>query len=132
VPTGVVLITGGGRGIGAAIARHAAAEGYIPVVTYKSRADEAARLVETIRASGGHALAVQSDASREDEIVRAFEAADAVGTLVGLVNNAGATGGSGRSSSRPPSVPTRWARSCAHARRCGAWRARAAARAARS
>ena len=89
----VVLITGGGRGIGAAIARGVARDGRVAVVVYQSRHRDAEALVSEIRCDGGRAVAVCADVGREDDILRCFEAADREGQLVGLVNNAGMTGG---------------------------------------
>ena len=93
MPSQVVLITGGGRGIGAAIARGVAREGRVPVVVYHTRHHDAEALVGEIRRDGGHAVAVCADVGREDDILRCFEVADREGQLAGLVNNAGMTGG---------------------------------------
>ncbi|MFN8607935.1 MAG: SDR family oxidoreductase [Vulcanimicrobiota bacterium] len=81
-----ILVTGGSRGIGAAIARLAGQRGYGVVVNYRQRASEAEALVAEL---GGAALAVQADLSRESEIVRLFQRLDEIGPLYGLVNNAG-------------------------------------------
>jgi NAD(P)-dependent dehydrogenase (short-subunit alcohol dehydrogenase family) len=81
---GVVLITGGGRGIGAAAARRCAAAGWTVCLTY--RADRAA--AEAVAAEVG-GTAVQADVAVEADVVRAFAAADALGPLTGLVANAG-------------------------------------------
>lgn len=81
-----VLITGGSRGIGAAIARLAARRGYAVAVNYRSRAEEAERLVAEL---GSPAVALQADLSRESEVVRLFQEMDQLGPLYGLVNNAG-------------------------------------------
>lgn len=90
---GIIIISGGGRGIGAATARKVAAAGQTPLVLYKSRDHDALGLVRGIEASGGRAIAIRADASREDDILRVFRLADREGPLVGLVNNAGMTGG---------------------------------------
>lgn len=88
--TGILLVTGGSRGIGAATARLAAAKGYTVCLTYVRQAGAAERLVRAIREEGGRALAVQADVSVEMEVVRLFEMVDAqLGTLTALVNNAG-------------------------------------------
>ena len=85
----VVLVTGGGRGIGAATARLAAARGYAVCVNYLRDQDAAESLVTSIRDSGGTALAVQADVSVEADVVRLFAAVDAgLGRLTALVNNA--------------------------------------------
>ncbi len=84
----VVLITGGGRGIGAATARLAAARGYAVCLNYRQRREEADALVSELRASGADAVAVQADVSVEAEVLRLFTAVDDFGTLRALVNNA--------------------------------------------
>lgn len=85
----VVLITGGSRGIGAATARLAAQQGYSVCVNYRSRADEAAAVVNGIKAEGGRAIAVQGDIASESDVRRIFESCDReLGALTALVNNA--------------------------------------------
>jgi NAD(P)-dependent dehydrogenase (short-subunit alcohol dehydrogenase family) len=87
---GVLLVTGGGRGIGAATARAAAADGYIVCVNYRQRVDAAEALVRAIQADGGAARAVQGDVGREEDVLRIFDGIDReLGPLRGLVNNAG-------------------------------------------
>ena len=87
--SGVVLITGGGRGIGAATATLAAERGDAVCVNYRSNADAANAVVQTIADAGGRAIAVQADVAIESEVVRLFETCDAkLGRLTGLVNNA--------------------------------------------
>jgi NAD(P)-dependent dehydrogenase (short-subunit alcohol dehydrogenase family) len=86
----VLLVTGGGRGIGAATARLAAERGYSVCVNYKRREDEANRVVAEIEAGGGRALAIEADISLEDDVARMFDACDRqLGVLSALVNNAG-------------------------------------------
>ena len=86
---GVVLITGGSRGIGAATATLAAARGYAVCVNYRSNADAANAVVTSIADAGGRAIAVQADVAIESEVVRLFETCDAkLGRLTALVNNA--------------------------------------------
>ena len=63
--TGVVLITGSGRGIGAASALLAARRGWAVCVNYVENADRAEAVVAEIRAGGGKALAVQADTALE-------------------------------------------------------------------
>jgi len=90
---GVVLVTGSGRGIGAATARLAARRGHAVFVNYAEREDRARAVVEEIRAGGGRAAMGRADVSREDEVEAMFAAVDReLGPLTGLVNNAGITG----------------------------------------
>ncbi len=85
-----VLITGGGRGIGAATARLAAERGWAVAVNYLGNSLAADEVVRTIRASGGTAIAVQADVSDEAQVLRLFAQVDAkLGRLDALVNNAG-------------------------------------------
>jgi len=86
---GVVLVTGGSRGIGAATAALAAARGYKVCVNYRSNADAADAVVAAIARAGGTAIAVQGDVAVESDVVRLFETCDArLGPLTALVNNA--------------------------------------------
>ena len=93
---GVCLITGGGRGIGAATARLAAGRGYPVAIFFREREAEAQAVVAEIAAAGGTALAIRADVSDEEALVRGFVAADALGPLELLVNNAGIVGSMGR------------------------------------
>jgi NAD(P)-dependent dehydrogenase (short-subunit alcohol dehydrogenase family) len=86
----VLLITGGGRGIGAATARLAAQRGYSVCVNYKTSEGHAKQIVAEIEAGGGRALAVKADISSDEDVARMFDACDRqLGVLGGLVNNAG-------------------------------------------
>lgn len=85
----VCLITGGGRGIGAACVRLAAEAGYAVCFSYVADEDSAEELVADIHDRGGKAKALRADVSAEAEILALFEAADEMGTLAALVNNAG-------------------------------------------
>ena len=90
---GVVVITGGGRGIGAAAARLAARDGFAVAVNFVRDERAANGVVEDIVAAGGRAHAIQADTGKESDIVRLFETATQVlGPIKGLVNNAGITG----------------------------------------
>jgi len=86
---GVLVVTGGSRGIGAATARMAAARGYKVVVNYANNVDAAQQVVAAIHAAGGEAIAVRGDVGQPDDVEHIFAAADRLGTLSGLVNNAG-------------------------------------------
>jgi len=91
--SGVMIVTGGSQGIGAATARLAAARGYKVALSYRSGAQHAADVLAEIRAAGGEAIAVQADAADEAATVALFEAVDrAFGPVTALVNNAGITG----------------------------------------
>jgi NAD(P)-dependent dehydrogenase (short-subunit alcohol dehydrogenase family) len=86
----VILVTGASRGIGAATARLAGAQGYSVCVNYRRRRDDADAVVSAIESAGGEAFAIQADVSVEAEVVRMFEACDTrLGRLSALVNNAG-------------------------------------------
>jgi len=86
----LLLITGGGRGIGAATARLAAQRGYTVCITYLHNQAAADAVVAGIRATGGHALAIAADVGVEREVTQLFEHLDAhVGPIMALVNNAG-------------------------------------------
>ncbi len=86
----VLLITGGGRGIGAATALLAASRGYAVAVNYATNSLAADEVVRTIREKGGSAMAVQADVGDEAQVLAMFQKVDArFGRLTALVNNAG-------------------------------------------
>ncbi|MBO9354160.1 SDR family oxidoreductase [Bordetella petrii] len=86
----VMIVTGGSRGIGAAVARLAARRGYAVCVNYRQRRDAADDVVRAIQADGGRAIAVAADVADEAQIVRLFQAVDReLGRVDALVNNAG-------------------------------------------
>jgi len=95
--SGVAIVTGSGRGIGAATAKLAASRGYAVCVNYLKNEARADAVVAEIRAGGGRAIMVQADTAIEDEVVKLFERVDLeLGPVTALVNNAGITGRAGR------------------------------------
>jgi NAD(P)-dependent dehydrogenase (short-subunit alcohol dehydrogenase family) len=89
----LLLVTGGSRGIGAAVCRLAGAQGYDVAVNYKQDAEAAVRVVDDVTKSGGRAVAIQGDMSKEDDVARVFDAIDAqLGRLTHLVYNSGIPG----------------------------------------
>ncbi|WP_297580319.1 SDR family oxidoreductase [Roseibium sp.] len=85
----VVLVTGGSRGIGAAVCRKLAGLGHTVLVNYANNSSAAQSVVHDIEAVGGQAVAVQGDVQHEADILKLFGEVDRLGRLVGLVNNAG-------------------------------------------
>jgi 3-oxoacyl-[acyl-carrier protein] reductase len=86
----IALVTGGSRGIGAAIARRLAVDGAKVIITYAKAADAATSVVKTIERIGGQAIAIQADAVAADAIKAAIETAvNTFGPLDIFVNNAG-------------------------------------------
>lgn len=86
---GALVITGGGRGIGAEIARGAARAGAPVAILYRARAEAAAGVVREIEAAGGRAEAIAADIGVERDVLAAFERIDRdFGAVRGLVNNA--------------------------------------------
>jgi len=93
----VLLVTGGGRGIGAATALAAARHGWDVAVNYRSNAARARAVVEGIEKAGGKALPFQADIADERAVAAMFTAVDqAFGGITGLVNSAGIIGPHGR------------------------------------
>ena len=89
----VILVTGGAKGIGAAICRTLAAEGAVPVVIGRNSGDNE-RLVNEIKREGGQAFAVQAELARTEDCRTAVETASRrFGRIDGLVNNAGINDG---------------------------------------
>ena len=88
-----LIVTGGSRGIGASIARLAAADGWDVCVSYLSNEAAAQEVVQDCRKHGTRALAVRADVSVESDVVGLFDQAEGeLGPLRGLVNNAGIVG----------------------------------------
>ncbi|MDZ7842438.1 MAG: SDR family oxidoreductase [Gammaproteobacteria bacterium] len=86
----IMIVTGGSRGIGAATVRLAAEAGYAVCINYLRSEAAAETLAREVSEAGGHALCVQGDVAREEDVVRLFEQVDeALGPVTALVNNAG-------------------------------------------
>jgi NAD(P)-dependent dehydrogenase (short-subunit alcohol dehydrogenase family) len=95
--SGVLLVTGGSRGIGAAVARLGAARGYDVAVNYTRDAAAAESVVKDIEAAGGRAVRIQTDVSDAAAVAKMFDTVEgALGPVTALVNNAGITGQLGR------------------------------------
>ena len=89
----ILVVTGGSTGIGAAVARTAAARGYAVALSYRTSAGPAEQLVADIRAAGGRAFAMRADSASVADTAAFFAAVDRqFGPLTALVNNAGITG----------------------------------------
>jgi NAD(P)-dependent dehydrogenase (short-subunit alcohol dehydrogenase family) len=95
--TSIALVTGSGRGIGAATAKLAARRGFAVCINYLHKEDRARQVADEIRAGGGRAIIVQADTAEEADVLRLFEQIDReLGPVTSLVNNAGITGKAGR------------------------------------
>ena len=90
--TKLTVVTGGSRGIGAAICRRLAAEGHDIVLGYRSATARAEETAEAVRAQGVRCVTVQADTASELDVDRLFDAAAELGRVSGLVNNAGFAG----------------------------------------
>lgn len=87
---GILLVTGGARGIGRAVVELAAAKGFDIAVGYRDRLDEAEASVAAVEAAGQRAIAIQADVSKEADIVAMFETTEKqLGKMTALVNSAG-------------------------------------------
>ena len=101
----VLLVTGGSRGIGAAICRFAAERGYDVAVNYQGKAQAAADVVAACGRAGARAIAIQGDMANLADITRVFaEAKAALGPLTAVVNNAAITGKSSSLAKSDPQV----------------------------
>ncbi len=94
--TDVAIVTGGSRGIGRAVALKLGKAGYTVVVNYATNAKAADEVVKSIEASSGKAVAVKGDVGVEADVLALFAAADKLGTLKVLMNNAGIMGSQAR------------------------------------
>ena len=95
--SGVMVITGGSRGIGAATARLAATRGYDVAINYRTRQAAAEAVAADAALARVRAITVQGDVVREGDVVRLFEKVEAeLGRPAALVNNAGIVGPVGR------------------------------------
>jgi NAD(P)-dependent dehydrogenase (short-subunit alcohol dehydrogenase family) len=96
-PPATLIVTGGSRGIGAAVALLAAARGYAVCLSFRERRGEADEVVARIEAGGGRAVAVRADVAVEADVIALFAACEAAfGRPGALVNNAGIVAPSGR------------------------------------
>lgn len=96
-PSQVLIVTGGGRGIGAVVAAGAARRGYAIAINYKSNRARADAVVADIAKTGGAAIALGGDVARETDVERIFAETDKVlGRVTALVNCAGILGPIGR------------------------------------
>jgi len=84
-----MIVTGGSRGIGAATARLAAAQGYAVAINFVRNREAAEAVVKDIHEKGGEARAIRADVARESEVNSLFEESARLGPLKALVNNAG-------------------------------------------
>src|SRR6516164_564823 len=92
-----LVVTGGSRGIGAAVACLAGSRGYHVAVNFLGNEAAAQSVVQKIRSSGGCAIAIPGDVALEVDILRLFQKTEEeLGPIDGLVNNAGITGGFSR------------------------------------
>lgn len=94
--TDVAIVTGGSRGIGRAVALKLGKAGYTVVVNYATNAKAADEVVKSIEASSGKAVAVKGDVGVEADVMALFAAADKLGVLKVLMNNAGIMGSQAR------------------------------------
>jgi NAD(P)-dependent dehydrogenase (short-subunit alcohol dehydrogenase family) len=88
----LTVVTGGSRGIGAAICDRLAAEGHDLVIGYRENSTAAASVVAAVNGMGRRAVAVQVDTANPDSVNDLFRAADDFGAVTGLVNNAAVSG----------------------------------------
>lgn len=105
---GTLVVTGGARGIGAAVARRAALDGFDVAVNYVEHREAAERVAASIVAMGGRAVVAHGDVGKEADVLSLCEAATReLGPVRGLVNGAGITGGFRRVADLPAEVLSR-------------------------
>jgi NAD(P)-dependent dehydrogenase (short-subunit alcohol dehydrogenase family) len=93
----VTIVTGGSRGIGAAVCERLAADGHDIVVGYRSDDSAAEKVAAAVRGTGRRCLTVRVDTADENDVDHLFDAAaQHLGPITGLVNNAGVSGPNGR------------------------------------
>lgn len=117
--TGLLIVTGGSRGIGAATALRAAQDGWDVCVGYRVQAAAADDVAAACREHGGRATALPVDVTEESDVERLFDRAeDAMGPVRGLVNNAGTSPHNPTSPTSPPIGSGRCSRSTPSGRSC--------------
>ncbi|RMI37126.1 SDR family oxidoreductase [Streptomyces triticirhizae] len=105
VASPVTVVTGGGRGIGAAVAARLAEEGHDVAIGCRRDVEAAEAVAERVRAAGRRAVVVAGEVSEEADVERLFAtAAEELGPVTGLVNNAAITGPLGRTTETPTEV----------------------------
>lgn len=92
----ITVVTGGGRGIGAATCERLARDGHDIVFSYRADTEAAEQVAERVRAAGARCVTFQGDTSSEEDVDALFDSARPLGPVTGLVNNAGITGPVGR------------------------------------
>ncbi|WFB06213.1 SDR family oxidoreductase [Streptomyces sp. LX-29] len=104
----ITVVTGGGRGIGAAVALRLARTGHSIAIGYERARERAEETAAVVRAEGVRCLTVQVDTSVAEQVEALFDTVKAeLGTITGLVNNAGITGPLGRFTDASPEVMRR-------------------------
>ena len=103
----ILLVTGGSRGIGAAVARLAARQGYDVAINYVGNEKAANEVVADIEKSNARGIAIKGDMASEADILKMFEAVDKFGKLTHVVNNAGIIGSSSKFADAPADMMRR-------------------------